>query len=79
MSANSVKNHLVKGHSLMDRVTFTLEVNHVTVLCVEKSFIVSLDSEDIIKNTPKFQSNMEPEIRNESQAFAHRKMNFIEM
>ena len=39
----------------------------------------SLDSENIIKNTPKFQSNMEPEIRNESQAFAHRKMNFIEM
>ena len=47
MSANSVKNHLVKVHSLMDRVTFTLEVSHVNVLCVEKSIVIALDSEDI--------------------------------
>ena len=46
MSANSVKNHLVKGHSLIDRVTFTIEVNHVNVLCVEKSLVIALDSDN---------------------------------
>ena len=47
MSANSVKNHLVKGHSLIDRVTFTLDVNHVNALCVGKFLIDALALADI--------------------------------
>ena len=47
MSANSMENHLVKGHSSMDRVTFTLDINHVNVLCVGKFLIDALALADI--------------------------------
>ena len=46
MSANSVENHVVKDHFLMHRVLFTLEENHVNVLYVEKSLIITLTSDD---------------------------------
>ena len=46
MSANSVENHVVKDHFLMHRVLFTLEENHVNVVYVKKSLIITLASDD---------------------------------
>ena len=43
---SKLENHVVKDHFLMHRVLFTLEENHVTVLCVEKSLIITLTSDD---------------------------------
>lgn len=47
MSANSMANHLVKGHPSMDRVAFTLNVNHVNVLRVGKFLTDALALADI--------------------------------
>ena len=50
MSANSVENHLVKGHPLTHRVTFTVEASCVNVLCVGKYLAIALAS----NNTRRF-------------------------
>ena len=46
MSANGVENHIVKGHSLMHRVTFTVEASFVNVLCVGKYLAIALASDN---------------------------------
>lgn len=46
MSEKHLGNHLVKGHCIVDMITFTLEVNYVNVLYVGKPSVMALASED---------------------------------